>query len=183
MNSNRLVSMNAMTRCVPVVLGVLLGWLAMPSPQDPVKPPAPTPVAAPEATPLKEPAPVDLLGKPKPHPLEGVYSLRERILDGKTTPVPSRGFLCITNRHLFLTLAAPGSSADKVLLRSGARTWLPKDDNQVQTTVLLGWAADDDGKIQFEQPGLQEQRRIEPIRGGVRVTQDPRNWLDFERIE
>ena len=70
-----------------------------------------------------------------------------------------------------------------MLLRSSSRTWVPTEGGYVQSTVLIGWATDDTGAILFEKVGQQEQRRIEAIRGGVRVTQDARNWIDFERIE
>jgi hypothetical protein len=174
-----------MMRIAPLGLGVLLGSLGAPWFQDPVKPapaPAPTPAAAaPEVPQDGEAKPVP--GKPKAHPLEGVYVLRERVLDGKTSPIHSTGYLCLTGRHLFLQLGAPGKDASSVLLRSGVRTWVPRDGGNMQTTVLVGWATDDDGTIHFEKPGTIEQRRIEAIRGGVRVTQDGRNWLDFERVE
>ncbi len=173
-----------MMRSVPVVLGVLFGWFVAPATQDPVKPATPPPTAPTEPVATKPaPASADIPGKPKPHPLEGVYQLRERVLDGKAATAPSRGYLCITNRHLFLSVGAPGTAADKVLLRSSVRTWAPRDADQMQTVVLLGWATDDAGTIQFEQPGQQDVRRIELMRGGCRVTQDARNWLEFERIE
>lgn len=176
-----------MMRIATLGVGLVLGSLGAPWLQDPVKPaPAPTPAPPPAAeAPAVQPdgdaKPV--LGKPKPHPLEGVYVLRERVLDGKTSPIASTGYLCVTGRHLFLQFGAPGSSAASVLLRSGVRTWVPRDGGNVQTTVLVGWATDDDGTIHFEKPGTVEQRRMEAIRGGVRVTQDGRNWLDFERVE
>lgn len=181
-----------MMRSLPIAVGLLVAWITAPSAQDPAKPPVPAPAPTPApaaAAPVAAdqsaaaPAPADVPGKPKPHPLEGVYTLRTRVLDGRPTVQPSQGYLCITGRHLFLHLAAPGSSADTVLLRSSVRSWVPKEAGTVQTTVRIGWATDDKGTIQFEQAGLQETRRIEPIRGGVRVTQDLRNWLDFERIE
>lgn len=176
-----------MMRSALIGLGVLFGCLIAPATQDPVKPSAP-PTSPPTATDkpaasASAPKSTEAIGKPQPHPFEGVYSLRERILDGKAAPLPSRGYLCVTNRHMFLCLGAPGSAADKVLLRAGARTWVPREGGYVETTVLLGWGTDDAGTIQFEQGGKQERRRMELIRGGVRVVQDARNWLDFERIE
>ncbi len=147
------------------------------APQDP--PPAPP--AAPPAPPAAE-SPTRVVGTPARHELEGVYELRARIVEGKKATVPSTGWLAITRRHLFLCLAAPGADPDSPLLRAGVRTWHQQPEG-VQTVVQLGWFTDKDGTLHLERAGTAERRRIELVRGGVRVAQDERNWLDFERIE
>jgi hypothetical protein len=147
--------------------------------QDP--PPAPVPAppsVAPPAPAAKPPAP------PARHPIEGVYELRARIVGGKKATVPSRGWLAITQRHLFLCLSAPGTDPDAPLLRAGVRTWQPEQEaGSVRTTVQLGWFTDKDGTVHLERTGTAERRRIDLIRGGVRVAQDDHNFLEFERVE
>ncbi|MBL9079225.1 MAG: hypothetical protein JNL08_17115 [Planctomycetes bacterium] len=138
------------------------------APQDP--PTAPVPAAAPAA------------GRPKPHAFEGVYELRRRTIGGVLDPQPSKGWLVITQRHLFVCLAAPGPDPDLPLLRTGVRTWTA-DSDQLQTTVAMGWYTDADGNVQIEAPGRVETRRLEIVRGGVRLWQDRRDHLDFERVE
>ena len=94
----------------------------------------------------------------------------------------SRGYLAITQRHLFLCLAAAGPDRDIPLVRAGVRTWKVKDD-LVGATIQLGWFNDKDGHIVVEPPGTEERRQIQLIQGGLRVTQDDHNWLEFERVE
>lgn len=176
-----------MSRLPTLLAGLCAGLFASPWLQDPVKPtPAPTPPAAatpqePTPTPAPATAP-DGKGRPAPHPLQGVYTLRARVLDGKTDILPSRGYLAITQRHLFLCLAAPGPEPDAPLVRAGVRSWKPLQD-LVDATILMGWYNDKDGGLHIEKPGSEERRRIELMQGGVRVVQDERNWLEFERIE
>ena len=166
-----------MLRLPSLVAGLVAGVFAAPWLQDPVKPaPAAEPPAA-TATPV--PA---VPGRALPHPLEGVYRLRARVLDSKKDAQASRGYLAITSQHLFLCLAAPGVDAEQPLLRAGVRSWKPKDEF-VAATVLLGWYTDKDGTLHLERAGTEERRRIELVQGGVRVVQDERNWLEFERIE
>jgi hypothetical protein len=137
-------------------------------PQDPVPVP-PAPAATPGQTPARA-------------RLEGVYQLRARIVDGKKITAPSQGWLAITRRHLFVCLSAPGADPDAPLLRAGVRAW-QADGEAVRTTVRLGWFTDRDGEVHVERAGTEERRRIEPIQGGVRVVQDERNFLEFERVE
>lgn len=172
-----------MSRLPTLLAGLCAGLFASPWLQDPVKPtPAPTPPAsATPQVPDQAPKP-DGKGHPAPHPLQGVYTLRARVLDGKTDILPSRGYLAITQRHLFLCLAAPGPEPDAPLVRAGVRSWKPLQD-LVDATILMGWYNDKDGGLHIEKPGSDERRRIELMQGGVRVVQDERNWLEFERIE
>jgi hypothetical protein len=144
--------------------------------QDP--PPA-TPPGPPAAT---TPAAKEVPGRPARHPFEGVYELRRRVVNGEPDGKPSKGLLAITQRHLFLQLAAPGPDPDLPLVRASARTWRPHEPN-VATTIKLGWFSDASGGLHAEPPGSEEQRRIELVQGGVRVLQDDRNWLEFERVE
>ncbi|MFN6193741.1 MAG: hypothetical protein ACK5BN_07965 [Planctomycetota bacterium] len=178
------------------------------SPQDPAPPPTPAPTPAPAPTPVPEPAPAPAAPGPAdaapattpsanaanaprnkapgtartPHPLEGVYALRARMLDGKAERQQSRGFVAITQRHLFLCFASPGPTPQMPLLRAGVRTWKAAD-TFVDGVVELGWYTDLDGKVVAERAGANERRRVDVIPGGIRIWQDNRNWLDFERIE
>lgn len=162
-----------MLRFPSLCAGLVAGVLFAPRQQDPPPAKAPAPAQAPAPTPA---------GRPARHPLEGVYGLRARIIDTRKDATECRGYLAITQRHLFLCLAAPGPNPDLPLVRTGVRTWQP-DGEQVTATIALGWFTDKDGALHAEQPGTLERRRIEPIQGGVRVLQDARNWLEFERIE
>lgn len=134
--------------------------------------PSPTPRAAGQDPP----------GQPARHPLEGVYELRSRVLNGKPDGNSSRGYLAITRRHLFLHVAAPGPDTSMPLVRASARHWKPEDEH-VAMTIQLGWFTDKDGGLHAEKPGSVEKRRLELQQGGVRVVQDDRNWLEFERVE
>jgi hypothetical protein len=161
-----------------LLVGSLAGSLAFPSRQGPVKPaPAPaTPPAAQEA-PAKE-----IPGKPEKHELEGVYVLKRRMSAAGQDARASRGYLAITGRHLFLCIAAEGADATTPLVHAGVRTWQPQQD-RVRTTVLIGCLTNSDGAIKAEKPGHEELRRIEPMKGGLRVMQPDNRWLEFERVE
>jgi hypothetical protein len=166
--------------------------------QDPKPVPVPVPATAPapaatpanpDAAPAAKPAATPaaksndaLPGAPKPSPFQGVYRLTTRWVDGNRRIDPGSGYLAITARHLFLCVGAAGASADTVQLRSSVRTWRVRD-NQLHSTVLRGWLTDERGTIVFEPEGTEEMRRIELVRGGLRIVQDPRNWLEFERVE
>lgn len=122
------------------------------------------------------------LARPVPHPFEGVYELRRRVAAGVVDPQPSTGWLAITNRHLFVSLAAPGPDPDRPLLRSGVRTWTAQGD-KMQTTVCMGWYTDGDGEVHLEKAGTIETRRLERLRGLVRLHQGENTYLEFERVE
>lgn len=156
---NRLPSVRLLLPAIALVLAFAI-------PQEPVSPPP-------------QPAPV---GTPAPHPFAGVYRLRQRVVDGVPDTKPNTGFLAITHRHLFLQLAAPGSDPDLPLLRTGVRTWTAKGD-QLQGVVQLGWYTDAAGGVHLERPGTTEQRRLEVLRGQVRLYQDENSYLEFERVE
>lgn len=149
-------------------LAVALALAAWQAPQEP------KPAAADEAK-----APV---GMPPRHALEGVYELRNRMVGGQLDPRPSRGYLAFTQRHMFLCLVGPGPDPDEPLLRAGVRTWTPRDE-LVQTTVKLGYFTDESGTIHVEKAGTEETRRVRVERGRIRVHQDDRSYLEFERIE
>lgn len=117
-----------------------------------------------------------------PHRFEGVYELRQRVVDGKADAKPATGYLAITHRHLFVQLASPGPDPELPLLRSGVRTWTAKGD-QLNGVVRLGWYTDGDGGVHLESPGATEQRRLELLRGMVRLYQDEHSYLEFERVE
>lgn len=121
-------------------------------------------------------------GVPAAHPFEGVYTLRARVAGGRKDEQPSRGYLAITKRHVFLCLAAPGPDAEQPLLRAGVRTWKP-DGEFMNGTVQLGWFNDVEGEMHLEPPGTPERRRVQRIQGGLRIMQDATSWLEFERIE
>lgn len=171
-----------MLRLPSVIAGLCAGVFAAPWLQDPVKP---TPPAAekPAATaPGAADAPAATPGRPKPHVFEGVFRLTARVIAGNRDAGTSRGYLAITNRHLFLCLAASTSDPQLPLVRAGVRSWKPQED-AVTSTILLGWFNDKDGTLHVEQTGTEERRRIELTQGGVRVYSDDRNWLEFERLE
>lgn len=172
-----------MIRLPSLLAGLLAGMFAAPCFQEPAKPtPAPAP-ASPAASPAApSAAPQEPVGKPTAHPLEGVYTLRARILDNKKEVLPSTGYVAITRRHLFLCLAAPGPDPDLPLVRTGVRTWRAEGE-LVAATIELGWFTDKDGGMHAEKPGTPERRRIELVQGGIRIKQDERNWLEFERVE
>ena len=104
--------------------------------QDPKpaqKPPATKPVAEKAASDpqgkdqkageKKKPA-KKVLGKPERNPIEGVYRLRQRVVDGLPDPTPCRGYLAITSRHMFLNIAAQGPDKSIPLLHAGGREWV-----------------------------------------------------------
>jgi hypothetical protein len=181
-----------MLRTSSLIAGLVAGLFLPPLWQDPVKPPVTPPAVPPSSAPTAPPdtkaatpepgATKDVPGRPRRHAIEGVFEVRLRVLNGKTDPVPSRGYLVITNRHLFMSGSAPGPDPKLPLLRTTVRTWTQQADG-VRTTMQLGWFTDKDGTTILEPTGTQETRRIELIQGGVRVMQDDRNWIEFDRVE
>lgn len=145
--------------------GLVSAW---PQGQDP-KPAPPAPAAA-------------VPGKPPAHQLEGVYELRKRMANGQSDAQLVRGYVAITNRHMFLCLAGPGPDPEQPLLRSGVRTWKPEDDF-VRCELKLGYYTDSRGDIHVERPGVVEVRRVELAGGRLRIFQDSSSYLEFERIE
>tara|TARA_R110002072_G_scaffold264409_1_gene423116 strand:- start:20555 stop:21097 length:543 start_codon:yes stop_codon:yes gene_type:complete len=171
---------------------VLCRWQdPQPVAQDPVKQdPASKQVAAKQEPAKQNPAekPTDkqaqkkVPGKPDRSPLEGVYRLRKRVTNGIPDAKPNKGYLAITSRHLFLSLASAGLDETLPLLHSGVREWI-KVGADVRTTAKLDYYTDGDGVIHQTPEGKQEVRRIELVLGGVRVMQGPHSWLEFERVE
>ncbi|MGK0204327.1 MAG: hypothetical protein ACI89X_000472 [Planctomycetota bacterium] len=144
-----------------------------PAKQDPAKQDA--------ANPTKKPA-GKVVGRPDRSPLEGVYRLRKRVTAGVPDAKPSKGYLAITGRHMFLSLASKGLDETAPLLHSGVREWI-KVGADVRTTAKLDYYTDGAGVIHQTPEGKQEMRRIEIVLGGVRVIQGPHSWLEFERVE
>jgi hypothetical protein len=101
---------------------------------------------------------------------------------GESGATSSRGYVAITNRHMFLCLAGPGPDPEQPLLRSGVRTWKPEDDF-VRCELKLGYYTDSRGDIHVERPGVVEVRRVELAGGRLRIFQDSSSYLEFERIE
>jgi hypothetical protein len=122
------------------------------------------------------------VGKPERSPLEGVYRLRKRVTGGVPDAKPNKGYLAITARHMFLSLASAGLDKTSPLLHAGVREWV-KVGSDVRTTAKLDYYTDGDGLIHQTPDGKQEVRRIEIVLGGVRVMQGPHSWLEFERVE
>ena len=181
-----------MIRLPSLLVGLLAGVFAAPCFQEPAKP-TPAPATTTPAVPPTPPAPhqdpagkpeaaKEPVGKPAAHALEGVYELRARIIDNKKDALPCHGYVAITRRHLFLCLVAPGTDPDVPLVRTGVRTWRPEGE-LIAATIELGWFTDKDGGMHAEKPGTPERRRIELVHGGIRIKQDERNWLEFERVE
>ncbi|HEX5050553.1 MAG TPA: hypothetical protein VFZ65_02160 [Planctomycetota bacterium] len=159
----------AVFACCLAVGGTAIAWS---SPQDP----PPSPPSAPASAPATVP------GTPEPHPFEGFYELKKRLINGVDELKPSRGYLAVTRRHMMLCVAGAGPDPDLPLLRAGVRTWRPEQD-LLRTEIRLGWFTDEKGTIHVETPGTAEKRRFLIGRGFVRIYQDDRSYLEFERIE
>jgi len=158
--------------CLCSAAGAVSMWWT----QDPVKPapaPAPAPAQAPAAAPK---------GLPPPSPLEGLYELRTRTRNGVPEPQRSRGYIVITKRHMLMCLVAKSNDPEQPLVRAGVRTWKQQEE-LVRTEIAIGFYNDDDGTMHLEEQGKVEPRRIELERGKLRVWQDHRDYLEFERIE
>jgi len=161
-----------MSACLGGALSVATLWCL---PQEPGKPP---PAPAPAST-AQAPAETKV---PAPSPLEGVYALRTRTKNGVPEVQRSRGYVAITRRHLLICLVAPGADPELPLVRAGVRTW-KKQEELVHTEIELGFYTDAGGAIHLEEHGKKEPRRIELVRGLLRIWQDARDYLEFERIE
>lgn len=145
--------------------------------------PKPAPKKPNEKAPAKQaPAQKEIPGTPKRHAYEGVYKLTGRVINGVPDAKPSKGYMALTGRHLFLNLASSGPEKDHPLVNSGVREWRPVKDG-IRTTARLDWYTDSAGDLHFVPDGKQEIRNIVPIHGGLRVVQGLRTYLDFERIE
>lgn len=157
--------------------------LQAPPPGVPPQEPAKAANAANEAKPAPKPeaASADQPGRPARHPLEGVYELRSRVVDG-VAQLESRGYLAITPRHMFLCVAAGGTDPDLPLLRAAVHEWKP-DRELVRRVVRLSYYTDGGGGIHVDAPGAIELRMVRLVQGGVRVMLDEGNWLDFTRLE
>ena len=156
---------------------LLLGFTGLLAWQDP-RPPersGPEPVS-------RAAARAEVPGKPVRHPLEGVYKLTGRVVNGVRDRKPSKGYLAITGRHLFLNLASPGLREDRPLVNAGVREWREVDGG-LRTTTRLDFFSDGAGDLHFVRDGKQEHRRIVQVAGGLRVMQAQRTWLEFERVE
>lgn len=121
-------------------------------------------------------------GTPKRDPLEGLYRLRGRTVGGVPDLDRATGYVAITPRHMLICLAGAGPDPDYPLLRAGVRTWSKRKEG-VETVLKLGFYTDDDGDIHVEEPGTMEVRRIDRIRGMLRIWQGDQSFLDFERVE
>lgn len=127
-------------------------------------------------------AQADAKGRAPRHPLEGVYRLQSRVVDGVAHKRDNRGYLAITQRHLFLSLAAPGADAEHPLVHAGVREWKQTSDG-VHTVMKLDYHSDVEGRISIQPFDTVEVRRIERQQGGLRVWQNDEDWLDFVRVE
>lgn len=166
--------MRKMTSLLVLVSAVLLQWQ---DPKPTIQKPATQQSADKPATTLGK-----VIGKPKRHPLEGVYKLRSRVVQGLAGNPSSRGYLVITSRHMFLSLASPGTSDVHPLVHAGVREWRMTDDG-VRMTCKLDYFSNGSGVITMTPEGKQDVRRIQIVRGGVRVIQGEQTWLEFERVE
>jgi hypothetical protein len=146
-------------------------------PQDPQKPVVPTPAPA---TPVSTPADKEHAAASS---LEGVYELRSRVTDGTIESQRSRGYLAITKRHMMICVVAPGDDPNLPLLRAGVRSWKSERDDLVRTDIRLGFYTDTEGAVHIDALGESEVKRIQRERGRLRVWQDDRSYLEFERVE
>ena len=151
-----------------------------PAPQEPQPSPPAKQEPKPKAGSAQE---VETPGEPRArHRFEGVYRLASRVVDGTTHKRDNRGYLVITKRHLFLSLAAPGTDREHPLVHAGVREWRETRDG-VEMVMKLDYHSDTDGKIVLQEFDSQEVRRMQLQRGGIRVYQGDQSWLEFERIE
>lgn len=148
-------------------------------PQDP--PPKPQQPATPASAPAPAQDPKEPILPPH-HPLEGVYELRRRVVANQEEVRPSRGYLAITRRHMFLCVIGPGVDDSMALPRSSVRGWRQVDD-QLETEVKVGWYTDASGGLHVEKAGDKEVRRIATERGAVTIYQDDYSFLEFVRVE
>ncbi|MFM1873559.1 MAG: hypothetical protein RL398_2981 [Planctomycetota bacterium] len=118
----------------------------------------------------------------KKHPIEGVYSLTKRVVAGDPDKVPGEGWLAITKRHLFVCLAGPGKSKDAPLVTASVQSWQVAGAG-FETEVKIGCFTDVEGEFRLEPKGVKRSRRIEVARGVLRVYQDDKSYLEFERVE
>lgn len=160
-----------MSACLCGVVSAVSLWCL---PQEPGKPSA-APVPA-STTPAES-----KVQAPR-SPFEGVYVLRTRTRNGVPEVQRSRGYVAITARHMLICLVAPGADPALPLVRAGVRTWQKKEE-LVETGIELGFFTDADGTIHLEEHGKKEPRRIELVRGLLRIWQDGRDYLEFERVE
>ena len=151
-----------------------------PAPQEP----QPSPPAKQEPAPKSDPAAgKETPGEPRArHRFEGVYRLSSRVVEGTTHKRDNRGYLVITQRHMFLSLAAPGTDREHPLVHAGVREWRETRDG-VAMVMKLDYHSDTDGNIVLQEFDSEEVRRMQLQRGGIRVYQGEQSWLDFERIE
>lgn len=156
-----------MKHSVVMACALGLGWL-LPRAQDPQPAPAPSVPAQ------EQPAPR--------HPLEGVYQLRRRMHAGEVDPRAGTGYLALTRNHMLLCLAGPGTDPELPLVRAGVRSW-KQDGDVLETEVKLGFFSDADGVIRVERRAERSKRRVEIARGLLRIFQDDRSYLEFERVE
>ncbi|MCR9244536.1 MAG: hypothetical protein NXI31_05850 [bacterium] len=152
----------------------------------------PAPAERPAEKPTQEPAEKQEPGQKDPgtssvkrlprDPIEGVYRLLSRMIDGVPDPNAVRGYVAVTRRHMLLCLAARGPDPDYPLLRAGVREW-QRRKRSFDTIVQMGFYTDADGEVHVEEPGTSQVRRIDVIRGKLRIWQEGNSYLEFERIE
>jgi hypothetical protein len=157
----------------------------VPAPTPPTPAAVPTPAAQEPAAAKAENEGKPVIGAPKASPFVGVYRLSARHSEGDKVLDPGSGHLVVTARHLVLAAAAPGPKVGSQLLRTSVRTWSQSREHKgrMVTRVVAGWLTDDEGNLVVEPAGTEELRTFELVRGGIRIAQDHRNWLEFERIE
>ena len=146
---------------------VLLAAAVSPSWQDPVK------VSG---------AKTKAVGRGKRHPWEGVYRLKRRVVGGVEPPQPTRGYIAITGRHLFLQLVAPGVEDEHPLVHAAVREWR-QVGGVMHTSARLDLHSTGAGRIVLQPRGKQEARTVELVQGGLIVRQGREDYLEFERIE
>lgn len=168
------------TVTLPFVFGA--GLVAGRFVQDPQPVPPGKPAVSSPTAPVPTTSSEAKLDAPKPHPFQGVFRLTARCSDGEVARTPGVGHLAITGRHLFLVAGAPSSTPNVLLLRSSVRSIRVKDDT-LQTRIVAGWLVDDESHVVLEEEGKEELRRVLLVQGGLRIEEDRRNWLEFERVE
>lgn len=171
-----------------VLLALSLGlvcWRGLPQePAKPQDPPAKAPAAEAPGRGGAAPAEAGPIAQDREsrHEIEGVFTLKRRVVNGNPDARPGTGYVAITRGHLLVCLAGPGASRDTPLVTASVQSWEAKEQG-FATEVKLGFFSDVDGELHLEPRGLRQVRRIEVARGLLRVYQNDRSYLEFERVE
>lgn len=114
-------------------------------------------------------------------PIEGFYRLRGASRTGQP-PQRVEGYLWIGRRHLMLQLSGDTGNPKLPALQAGVRGYRISG-NTLTMSVLLGLRNDASGEIYLEAAGTSSERRFELSGPVLRIFEDERSHLEFERVE